>query len=498
MRTMIKAWLFFIFFFLSLPLFAEEEGLTNSVVKVFVTSNKMDYSRPWQAIGVEPTAGSGSIVKGNKILTNAHVVDDSIFIQVKKDTDPKKYSARVEAIAYDCDLALLTVEDSSFFTDTTPLELGDLPKMRDTVTVVGYPEGGGQISFTQGVISRVEVTLYSQSLRQLLTVQIDAAINPGNSGGPVVQEGKLVGIAMQVIQNSQSIGYMIPAPIISHFLKDLEDGKYNGFPVLGIDFNNTENPTLRSLLGLKDEEGGILITRILPFSSAEGNLKEGDVILEINDIPVGQDGTYKFRASERLAMSHIISERQIGEKIKFKVLREGTRQEITFPLGLYSNLVPFPNALEKPPYYIYGGLVFTVLSADFFVSWGDSWWEAVPLDFTYYLIGKGRLNKEARKELVILLNVLPDDINVGYHSYGNDVVAKVNGHDIHSFKDFVLLLNDIKQKENFTILETENNTRIVLSNKDIDRVNEAILKKNHIPQASSEDVGKWLAEEFLK
>lgn len=214
---------------------AYSDSLNDAVVKIFVTSNKMDYYRPWQSHGINSQVGSGSIIKGNRILTNAHVVSDHTFIQVKKNADAKKYTAKVVAIGHDCDLAVLSVDDPEFFDGITPLEFGGLPELQDAVTVIGYPRGGDKISITEGVVSRIELTTYSQAGRNLLTVQIDAAVNPGNSGGPAFQDGKLVGVVMQSLKTSQNIGYMIPMPIIEHFFEDLADTSYDGFPYLGIE-----------------------------------------------------------------------------------------------------------------------------------------------------------------------------------------------------------------------------------------------------------------------
>jgi len=79
--------------------------------------------------------------------------------------------------------------------------------------------------------------------RRLLAAQIDAAINPGNSGGPVVMDGQVVGVAMQGYSGADNIGYMIPAPIVRHVLEDVADGRYDGFPVLGVDFQELQSPT---------------------------------------------------------------------------------------------------------------------------------------------------------------------------------------------------------------------------------------------------------------
>ena len=124
----------------------------------FTTSNQVDFYRPWQSKGSESFTGSGCIIEGNRILTNAHVVSDQTFIQVKKYSDPQKYTAKLVAIGHDGDLALLQVDDPEFFKGVTPVKIGELPNVQDTVHVVGYPTGGDEISVTEGVISRIEVT----------------------------------------------------------------------------------------------------------------------------------------------------------------------------------------------------------------------------------------------------------------------------------------------------------------------------------------------------
>jgi len=127
-------------------------------------------------------------------------------------------------------------------------------------------------------------------------------------------------------------------------------------------------------------------------------------------------------------------------------------------------------------------------------SWGNRWWEKAPLDFIYYSIGTGRLNFQEKKELVVLLNILPDDINVGYHGIANEVIEKVNGVDIKSFKDFVLHVREAATKEMYTIFETGRRSQIILNNHDIDNVNNEILKRNSIPHQFSSDVASWLKE----
>ena len=477
--------------FSSLPATAAV-SLRDSVLKVFTMSNSMDYYQPWQSVGNAGKTGSAVVISGNRILTNAHVVSDHTFIQVRKDSDPKKYTAKLLAVAHDCDLALLTVEDESFFKGVEPVDFGELPKLQEAVTVLGYPEGGDKLSITEGVISRIEITTYFESSRKLLTVQIDAALNPGNSGGPVLQNGKIVGIAMQGISNSQNIGYMIPAPVINHFFKDLDDGKYDGFPALGIEVTNTENPTLREFYKIKDQKGGVLINKVMPAMAAFDHLKEGDVVFKIDNVAIGEDGTFEFRDNERLSLTYLIDSKQIGEDVDIQFIRDGKMQDVKIKVGGFAQLVPPINYIEKPTYYIYGGLVFTVLSTDLLRAWGNRWLEQSPIDFLYYLLGTGRLNDENKKEIVVLLQILPDNINVGYHQYQNMIIKKINSQEVASFRDLVQTLSN--QKDKYTIIETEQKVKFILDNENIKSINDEILKRNNIPFQYSDDVKAWLVQ----
>src|SRR6185503_19511949 len=216
------------------------------VVRVFATTQDPDFDAPWQARTPSSSTGSGVVIGPGEILTGAHVIANATFIQVQKPSAPDKAVARVKAVSHDSDLALLeVVEPAGFLDDIKPAEVGDLPKLRDEVQVVGYPVGGEEISITEGVVSRIEVQRYSHSQRHLLAVTVDAAINAGNSGGPVFGDGKVVGIAFQKLTGVDNIGEMVPPPLIRAFLDGVAASKRPEIPALGIATQNLENPLLR-------------------------------------------------------------------------------------------------------------------------------------------------------------------------------------------------------------------------------------------------------------
>lgn len=230
---------------------------------------------------------------------------------MKRRGSDTKFIARVLAIGNECDLALLTVDDPSFWHGLAPIALAPLPELQDSVIVVGYPIGGETMSISSGVVSRIEVTQYSHGSMQLLGIQIDAAINPGNSGGPAFNDdGNCVGVAFQSLsgEDAENIGYIIPTPVISHFLKDFDtNGRYTGFPEVGCEWQNLENPHLRRQLRLPAEAKGILVKRVKPTSCTASHLVKGDVILKFDGVEIANDGTVPFRTCERISFTYLVT-----------------------------------------------------------------------------------------------------------------------------------------------------------------------------------------------
>ncbi|HOR42601.1 MAG TPA: S1C family serine protease, partial [Atribacterota bacterium] len=320
-----------------------EIDVREAIVKVYTVSNYPDYYNPWSMQGPRASSGSGCIIDNNLILTNAHVVSNQTFLQVRKYGDTQRYRAQVVAVSHLTDLALLAVDEPEFFTGIEALSLGELPQIQQEVLVYGFPMGGDMLSITKGVISRIEHQTYVHSSSVFLAGQIDAAINPGNSGGPVLADGKIVGVVMQGITGAQNIGYMVPVPVIAHFFADLEDGILDGYPSLGISLQDMENDGLKSYYQVEKGMGGVLINQIVPGSPADSNLEAGDVLLSMEGYSIGNDGTIEFRSNERTHLNYVVQQKQIGEDIGLTILRNGERKELKvnlFRSSLKDQLVP--------------------------------------------------------------------------------------------------------------------------------------------------------------
>ena len=277
----------------------EVSSSAEPVVKVYSVHCGQHPMMPWAVRQQEESTGSGFSIMHNGsmcILTNAHVVADATYVEVRKAGDARKYVATRQKLAHECDLATLHVDDARFWEGVEPLAFGAMPCLQDEVSVVGYPEGGEGVSITQGVVSRIEIQRYAHSGVSLLAIQIDAAINPGNSGGPALDEdGAVIGVAFQNQQDSQNIGYVIPVPTIAHFLADVEASdpkKCRGFCSLGIFWQALENRQQRKVLHMGDERSGVLIRGVLPVASAANHLRRDDVLLALDGKPIANDGSF--------------------------------------------------------------------------------------------------------------------------------------------------------------------------------------------------------------
>src|SRR5438270_6713366 len=263
-----------------------------SLVRITSTEVAPDYRAPWNAGMLARGVGAGFVIEGNRIMTNAHVVSNSRYLTVERDGDPNKYPAKVLFVAHDCDLALITVDSPNFYKNMLPLKFGGIPELESTVSAYGYPIGGERMSVTTGIVSRIDFQLYTHSsIVQHLAIQISAQINPGNSGGPVMPKTKVVGVAFQGYSGdvAQGVAYMVPTPVINRFLKDVSDGRYDGYVDLGITYGKLQNPAQRRYLGLEDDGRGVVVNTVIEAGSAGKVLKQGDVLRSIDDHPIGSD-----------------------------------------------------------------------------------------------------------------------------------------------------------------------------------------------------------------
>ena len=464
---------------LGVVLFGEDKNIKKALVKIYASHQGHNYKSPWQVGEEYNSTSTGFIVENYQIITNAPSVLYAKVLQVRKEGDSKKYKANVKFISADYDLAIIDVEDKNFYKETKQLSLGKLPELQENVNVYGYPLGGDKLSTTKGIVSRIEHNSYTLTNQKYLIGQTDAAINSGNSGGPVISKDKVVGVAFAGLKQADNIGYFIPVNVLKHFLNDVKDGKYDGSPSLGLGLVKLESIAYRKMLGLDNDSKGILVKEIYPNSPFEGVLQKNDVITKLDGKDIYYDGTIKFRKDEKTDLSYINQQKNYGDEISYEIVRNKEKKMGTVKLNSrnvrYSVVknIPLEN---QPTYFVYGGLVFEPLTNNYLLLELDG----------ITLTNDTEDKYKNYDEMVLLVRVLPYDINIGYDEQENILITKVNGEKYKNFKDFVDKVRNTKTE--FIIFETEYNEEIVLDTKEVERQENELMENYNIINEASEDI----------
>ena len=256
---------------------------------------------------------------------------------------------------------------------------------------------------------------------------------------PVIKDGKLIGMLLSYSSKEQTAN-ILPAPIINAFLRDHEDGKYEGFPTLGISFAQTLDEHLREFTGLKKDTGGIFVRNVAKDSSADkAGIKEGDVILKIAGKPIDSRGNYSDPKYGKLSFSHLVrGGAKVGDKLKFDIIRDEkpTTIDVELTRKKPEDYLIDPYMYDRgPKYVIFGGMIFQELTKPYLESWGAEWTTRAPFKLVYASANPEEYEEEGREKLVFLSNVLKTPSTLGYEGINSVVVTKVNGKPINNIKD---------------------------------------------------------------
>ena len=400
---------------------------SNSIVQIYSVINEPDYSNPWVTSPDSTETGTGSIISGNRIITSAHVVADSKTVKVRKALEDKQYEAHVAFVSHESDLAILHINDMSFFSNTVPLKLAPGLVSQKRVLIYGFPEEE-QLIITDGMLTENRHRLYRHSSSTLLAGEILSLIEPGYSGGPVLYEDMIVGIVMQA-NKAGTIAHTIPIPVIQHFLTDIDDGSYDGFPHLGLITEHGNNLSTEA-----DNTGygvpGISINKVVDGSPAEGKIGIQDRLVSINGNKVLPDGTVEFEPHTYTHYTYAVEQHQVGDDIHVQIWRSGEIKDLVLSLDTTRKdfmLVPSEQYDTRPRYFIFGGLIFSPLTKNILNEW-----ESVSDDLREKLTS---WNSNDRKEAVTVINVLPAEVNRDYRGVAGWIVDRVNGTSIRSFDE---------------------------------------------------------------
>ncbi len=439
-----------ILFFIGLianPINAQNKSDANtspekSLVRVNATLQSYSFLRPWEKGAPTPRRGLGALLKGNRVLVTAEMCVNATYLELEHPSSGAKVPAKITGLDYEANLALLEPANtkSGVFEGLSPLEFDESVEAGETIEVWQIEDNGNGVT-TKVEVLRTNVGSYFISSSVFLLYQVKGSLQSRVNSFtlPVTKKGKLVGMLLSYSSKEQTAN-ILPAQIIKAFLSDLEDGDYQGFPNLGIAYAQTLDKQLRSFTGLKPGEGGIFVRTVAKDSSAfKAGIKKGDVILKIDGKAIDSRGNYTDPKFGKLSFTHLVGGRaKVGDKLKFDIVRDEKPATIEVELTRKrpQDYLIDPYMYDRgPKYVIFGGMIFQELTLPYLQSWGNDWNTRAPFKLVHANANPEKYEKEGRKKLVFLSNVLKTPSTLGYEGIGAVVVTQVNGKSIKHIKD---------------------------------------------------------------
>jgi S1-C subfamily serine protease len=278
-------------------------------------------------------AGSGFIWdQRGYIVTNFHVIQNAAAARITL-SDHSSWEAKLVGVEPDKDIAVLKIDPAG--SSLMPIAIGTSKDLRvgQRVYAIGNPFGFDH-TLTTGVISGLGREIKSVTDRPIQgVIQTDAAINPGNSGGPLLDSaGRLIGMNTAIVSPSGSyagIGFAVPVDTINRIVPQLIRNGVVRKPGLGIQVIESDLLRGNGIIGA-------IVANVLRNSPADkagltplgrdsnGKIQLGDIIVAVDDKPItdGDD------------LLNVLDEKQPGDKLKMKVINNGSERMVTVTLGL--------------------------------------------------------------------------------------------------------------------------------------------------------------------
>lgn len=418
---------------------------TSALLKVNVTYQSHSQRIPWQKESPGSRRGLGVVLAGNRVLVTGQMVGDATYIELELPESGQKLPARVEAVDYEANLALLAPastmdKQAAFFSGLRPMSLDTSARIGDALNV--WQTGRvGELIVTPMRVSKVMTQGYVVPNASFLVYEAQGIIrSEANSFTlPVVKGGKLAGLLIRYDSKNQ-VATVLPAPIIEHFLEDVAKAPYEGFPSLGVEFQITLDEQFREWLGLKSDQPGVFISKVVKGASADAaGVRKGDIMLAINGAQIDSRGNYQDPQYGALSVSHIVRGRAfVGDEIEIKVLRDGKERTLKSKLARKQpeDYLVLPYLFDQgAKYVLHGGLLFQELTQPYLNSFGREQLGGALLRLSRVAAEPELFEQEGRKRVVFLSAVLPTPSTQGYERLSGQVVTTVNGVKITEIKD---------------------------------------------------------------
>jgi hypothetical protein len=404
------------------------------VVTLRVSGQDWSYKTPWTKQAPWARVTTGLVVEGRRILTVGTGLGNQTLVEAQKMGQQERTLARVTLLDHEVPLALVEVDDPAFWEGLVPLPLAPRVPREGDATVVRWLESG-QLESAKAVVRQVKTSNHGLARVDLLSLEMSSSIQQGGGSEVVLADGRVIGLSTY---KAGDVLVVMASPVLAQFLAMAARHPYAGFARHGVTWQPLLNEGTRAHLGLKPSDGGILVNRVMPHGSGAGVLEPLDVVLEVAGLKVDPSGHVDHPWYGRLGWAVLLSDgRKPGDELPVTVLRDGKRVSLKLVLRRMlpeGDLVPRYEFDVPPEYVEVGGLVFQPLTVPYLVTFGD-WRRRAPARLVTAFDMEGSWPTVEQPRLVLLAQVLPDPVNLGYQDVNNVIVTAVNGRPVRTLED---------------------------------------------------------------
>lgn len=427
----------------------------NCLLSVRCVYHSYNLIRPWELDEGDESTCCGVYLGKGMVLVPSRDMANATYVELSRTDGSTPVPARVAYCDLGLGLALLTPvhdADASLFANMQPLPVGEPQSVGDSAEMWGTING-----VTPQKVSAVAESAAAKGSSLALVCKL--AHIPSldeRRGAPLVKEGKLVGIA--AFRRDEQTIESVNADLIRRFLEaaPVGSGVVNSVPVLGVELSPLTDPVFRKYLKIGKEQGGMYVNKVLSGSAAEqAGIAAGDVLTAVEDQPIDVMGNCSFPRYGTLPAGDCCRWlKKPGEMLTLTVSRDGVAREVQVPLNrdacdkaLLREMKPG----SRPPYVVWGGLVFQPITRDLYDEVMRV--AGAPLPFLRLVKEEQKLREAGVTEPVAITMIVPTPATLSYESLQCNIVREVNGKPVRNFAEFKALLDEPTESDivSFTI-----------------------------------------------
>ena len=480
-----------------------------------------DWLTPWEKREIRTQTGMALVVRlpvsentesagtadkqGLHLLTTAEMVADATLLEVTRKDIRQPFQAKLVLMDYAANLALLNIEDSNFWHGLNPIEWSPVKSKTKADADKVYSlkiKSVQEWEVESGTIERMAVGHRGVSDAWLALLKL-SGVSKSGQGFPLLQDNETVGM---ILEAGKGEAKAIPSQMLLEFLAHAGSASYKSLAHRGFSWRRLPQRSTADYFQIPPELPGIWISRILPYGTGSDVLQRGDYLTKIGKWQLSHEGKIKH-PEWGLSLFDLLflDQLKVGDSLELELIRNGKAIVLQTRVSAYEEdgrTVPLKRVGHPPHYAIQGGFLFQELSLNYLSMWGANWRSRAPVRLRLFLeqnktvlmddnyknvkAKSASKNTESAPRVVLVTQVIPDEINIGYQKLSNAIVLRINGQEIRRLKDVgEAFLNPETEFHRIDFLPGSDRLSVILPVAGLKQSNQRIKNNFRIPKLQS-------------